>query len=121
MPMNPAYLDLVFANVISPRLGFCYDSGHERYFAPTRDLLADYGDRLSALHLHDNDGAHDTHALPFSGAVDFGRIAAHLSRLDYPGAIALEAQNAGFAHITDPVEFLSVALARAKMIFGKTV
>ncbi len=113
---NPAYLDLVLKSITSERLGFCYDSGHERYFSPGRDLLADYGDRLCALHLHDNDGTHDAHMLPFTGAVDFKRIGAHLTRIGYGGAVALETQNTGFAEMTDPVEFLHLALAYAKMI-----
>ncbi len=46
---------------------------------------------------------------------------AHPARLDYHGAIALEAQNAGFEGVLDPDAFLAIALQRAKMIFRKTV
>lgn len=116
---NPAYVDLVFANVESDRLCFCYDSGHENYFSPARDLLNDYGDRLQALHLHDNNGTEDAHALPFthtpeSGGVHWNRIRERLA--GYQGAVALETLNKGYEQITDPVEFLRLALERAKKI-----
>ena len=111
---NPAYLDLVFEQLRCERLGFCYDSGHEKFYSPERDLLTQYGNRLTAVHLHDNDGTADAHMLPFTGAVDWDRMRNRLA--DYRGAIALETLNSGFAQITDPVEFLLIALERAKRI-----
>ncbi|MCH5287234.1 MAG: sugar phosphate isomerase/epimerase [Christensenellaceae bacterium] len=110
------YIGYVFEHIQSDRLRFCFDSGHERFYSPGVDLLSLYGDRLAALHLHDNNGKEDAHALPFTGAVDWGRIAAALRAADYRGAIALEVLNKGFESIKDPVEFLSVALNRAKAI-----
>ena len=109
-------MDLVFKNIQSERLKFCFDSGHEKYYSPQLDLLALYGDKLAALHLHDNDGTEDTHALPFTGKVDWKKVAARLNAIPYSGAIALETLNQGFEYITDPVEFLKIALDRAKRI-----
>lgn len=113
---NPEYIAHVFDNVDSPRLRFCFDSGHEKFYSPQLDLLAMYGDRLAALHLHDNDGTEDAHALPFAGCVDWRRIAERLREFDYTGAVALETLNQGFEHIKDPVEFLKIALERARRI-----
>lgn len=118
---NPEYVDLVLGQVSSDRLFFCYDSGHENYYAPARDLLADYGDRLIALHLHDNNGTDDAHALPFTctpetGGVNWKRIRDRLSAIPFTGAVALETLNKGYEQITDPVEFLRLALERAKRI-----
>lgn len=114
---NPEYIDHVFRNIRSDRLRFCFDSGHERFYSPERDLLAEYGSRLAALHLHDNDGADDAHMLPFTGIVDWTRVKRRLTECDYQGAIALETLNRGFEHVKDPVEFLGIALERAKEIF----
>lgn len=116
---NPAYVDLVLGKVESDRLFFCWDSGHENYFSPERDLIADYGKRLKALHLHDNNGTDDAHALPFTyapedGGVNWNRI--HDRLVSYEGAVALETLNRGYEYITDPVEFLRLALERAKKI-----
>ena len=113
---NPEYLNFVFRNISSSRLYFCFDSGHERFYSPQLDLLDLYGDRLIALHLHDNNGQEDTHALPFTGDVQWDRIAGKLKKLDYKGAVALETLNGGFEHIESPVAFLQIALERAKKI-----
>lgn len=113
---NPEYIDLVFQNIQSDRLFFCFDSGHENFYSPHLDLLDLYGDKLIALHLHDNNGTDDTHALPFAGTVDWNRIASELEKINYTGAIALETLNKGFEHIEKPVEFLQIALEKAKKI-----
>ena len=113
---NPEYVDLVFRNIQSDRLKFCFDSGHEKYYSPQLDLLKLYGDKLVALHLHDNDGTEDSHALPFTGEVDWMRIANRLKESNYEGAIALETLNRGFEYINDPVAFLRIALDRAKQV-----
>jgi len=115
---NAAYIGFIFEHLHSEKLRFCFDSGHEHFYSPGEDLLAQFGDRLSALHLHDNDGTRDAHMLPFTGSVNWERTAAHLRRLDYRGAIALEALNEGFTEIRDPVEFLRIALRLAKQIMG---
>jgi len=113
---NPAYLDLVFSHLSSPMLRFCYDSGHENYFSPSRDLLAQYGHLLIALHLHDNPGECDLHALPMTGAVNWPRVMLRLRQAGYTGALSLEAQNAGFTHLTDPVAFLQEARRRLQIL-----
>lgn len=103
-------------NISSDRLCFCFDSGHERFYSPERDLMAEYGNRLAALHLHDNDGENDAHMLPFTGKVDWVWVKRRLTECDYRGAVALETLNRGFKHVKDPVEFLGIALERAKAI-----
>lgn len=113
---NPQYIDYVFNEVKSEKLYFCFDSGHEKYYSPQLDLLELYGDKLIALHLHDNDGKDDAHALPFTGVVDWQKISNQLKNLDYQGAIALETLNKGFEHIKDPVAFLTLALQRARAV-----
>jgi len=87
---RPEYIDSLFKNIKSDRLKYCYDSGHENCFTPGYDFLAKYGDKLAALHLHDNDGARDEHLLPFMGNVKWERIMAHLKRLGYKGPLAFE-------------------------------
>ena len=113
---NPEYIDYVFRNIPSNRLKFCFDSGHENFYSPHLDLLNLYGDKLIALHLHDNNGQEDAHALPFTGNVDWNGIASKLEKINYTGAIALETLNKGFEHIENPVEFLKIALDRAKKV-----
>ncbi|MDD4495824.1 MAG: sugar phosphate isomerase/epimerase [Eubacteriales bacterium] len=108
------YLDCIFRNVHSERLGFCFDSGHCNVFTPEHDLLAQYGDKLMALHFHDNDGVDDWHSLPFSGNVLWNDIATKLQKISYSGAIALEVGNKKFEHIEKPDEFLRFAVDSAE-------
>lgn len=71
---NSVYADHVrflLDSIDSPHLGFCWDSGHENAFTPGERYLAAYADRLFAMHLHDNDGVHDLHALPMTGTIDW--------------------------------------------------
>lgn len=112
------YLDCIFQNIHSERLGLCFDSGHCNIFTPEHDLLMQYGDRLMALHLHDNDGADDWHSLPFSGNVCWDDIAIKLKTFSYSGAIALEVGNKKFEHISKPDEFLRLAIDSAVRMRG---
>ena len=87
---RPEYMDSIFESIKSDRLKFCYDSGHENCFTPGSDYLAKYGDKLAAMHLHDNDGTSDQHLFPFTGTVKWERVMAHLKRLGYKGPLSFE-------------------------------
>jgi sugar phosphate isomerase/epimerase len=110
------YLNCIFENIQSNRLGFCFDSGHCNVFTPGQDLLTQYGDRLMAQHLHDNDGVDDWHSLPFSGNIQWNDIAEKLQANKYNSAIALEIGNKKFEHITKPDDFLKLAAESAERI-----
>ena len=112
---KPEYLDFVFGNIKSDKLKFCYDSGHEHCFTPDVDCLAKYGDKLTALHLHDNDGTGDQHLPPFSGTVNWKRIMSYLKKVDYKGPLALEidAQYIDVSRKYTAPEYLSEAMNRA--------
>lgn len=115
---RPEYLSCIFDNIQSKRLGFCFDSGHCNVFTPTHDLLSLYGDKLIALHLHDNNGVDDWHSLPFSGSINWSDIADKLNRFSYNGAIALEVGNVRFENIKEPEEFLLLAVERVERIYN---
>jgi sugar phosphate isomerase/epimerase len=115
---NPEYLDYIFESIKSDRLKFCYDSGHENCFTPNMDFLSKYGDRLIALHLHDNDGFCDQHLFPFKGSVNWRYIMEKLKRLEYKGPLAFELDTQYFDVLKEytPREYLSEAIKRAKML-----
>lgn len=70
----------VLDNIQSDHIGFCFDSGHENAFTHGENYLDSYADRLVAMHLHDNDGVHDQHKLPFDGTVDWNKTVAQLKK-----------------------------------------
>ena len=63
---------------------FCLDTGHVNVFSHLSinrwwDMI---GDRVVALHLHDNDGLSDDHLAPGEGTFDFETLAGKLRGLD---------------------------------------
>ena len=48
------------------------------------------GDRLQALHIHDNDKRLDSHEIPFSMKIDFPPIIKALHDIGYKGEFTLE-------------------------------
>ncbi len=101
-------------------LGLCYDSGHGnifggdfaeidgypgarnpfyRNFDPGGESGLDHlercKDRLVSVHIHDNDGRSDRHDLPFSGTVDWPRLARILAASSYRGCVSLESNMRG--------------------------
>ena len=63
-------------NADGSRLGFCMDSGHLSAFAKTgwQPWLAELSPWLGQLHLHDNDGAGDSHIALGQGMFDFKEL-----------------------------------------------
>lgn len=49
------------------------------------------GKRLSALHVHDNDGVHDCHQLPYTRSLDWDGICTALAKSGYEGDFTFEA------------------------------
>ena len=98
-------------------LGFCFDSSH----ANLKDqfyLLEDHGNRLSALHLSDNDGSADQHRLPFDGKIDFEKkVLPFLTENDVPFTMELIADRKQYP---DEKEFLSSAYQRVTELTEKT-
>jgi sugar phosphate isomerase/epimerase len=90
---KPEYLQFVFSNIQSSKLGFCYDSGHENCYSKGTDLLSAYVDKLMALHLHDNDGTDDQHRIPGEGTINWDNIVRKIKSTRYYGAISLEVTN----------------------------
>lgn len=77
------YNQYLYHRLDSPRLKFCFDSGHANCYTPNEDPLALFGDRLCSMHLHDNCGpqAGDQHLPIGEGTVDFARLFRRLAAL----------------------------------------
>jgi len=108
-------LDPLFERFEADFLGFCFDSGHAN-IAGDLGMLDRYGDRLIALHLHDNHGERDEHALPGEGTVDWAYVADVLRRLNYSKPINLEV-SAGSQPDVPPADFVRLAYERVASIF----
>ena len=59
----------------TPHFGMCYDSSHDYMLHCCRGrILADYGERIKALHLSDNDLHWDKHWIPGEGKIPLGQV-----------------------------------------------
>ncbi|MCW8131332.1 MAG: sugar phosphate isomerase/epimerase [Planctomycetota bacterium] len=87
-------------------LGFTYDSGHAN-MSKQPELLERYGPRLAALHLHDNHGEKDEHAIPGYGTVDWPRIAKAVQAAGYAKPVNFELSQRDAQR--DPADFVREA------------
>jgi sugar phosphate isomerase/epimerase len=79
-------------------LGLCYDAGHGNIGAANGLAhLESLKDRLISVHLHDNDGTADQHRVPFTGTVNWQRLAGIIATSSYRKCVSLESMmlNAG--------------------------
>lgn len=120
-------------NINSPYLGFCYDVGYHYLYKPDYDIMKKYGNRIIAVHLHDNlmeweygyDYTGDMHLLPFDGKINFEKVCKDIAKSPYNGVIMLELHKAfyglplgktSFYDEYSIVEFLKEAVNRAQKI-----
>lgn len=71
----------------------CLDIGHAALVREDPDeFIKKLGNkRLQCLHVHDVDGADDSHTLPFFGVVNWEKVMKALAEIDYKGDLTFEA------------------------------
>lgn len=86
-----AYLDTLSDDCFTGclDLGHCGLCGHEAA-GMIRALGAD---RIGALHIHDNDGLHDSHTIPYNGGMRWADILTALGEIGYRGDFTYEADS----------------------------
>ena len=80
--------------VNDPYLVACLDIGHAEMRGSgsgAANMIRALGNRLQALHIHDNDLINDNHQIPFSMNIDFSEVAKALKDINYDGFLTLEA------------------------------
>ena len=71
--------------------GFCLDVGHLVMLGQDPCYWVEkLGDRLEALHVHDNDGVDDLHILPYLGCVNWDRFIKGLRKIGYSRNFSFE-------------------------------
>jgi len=73
------------------------------------DELETLKERLAVVHLHDNDGARDMHWLPFTGTVDWDRLARLMADSGYAKCVSMESNMHAHQDIRDERTFLARA------------
>ncbi len=71
----------------------CLDIGHAEMRGSGSgavNMINALGHKLQALHIHDNDKLHDSHAMPFTMNIDFEAVVNSLRDIGYQGYFTLE-------------------------------
>ena len=91
---RPEHLYAFLQRVDSPRVGVCFDAGHNHRHMPDLRIAADFSARIKAVHLHDNYGDFDAHNIPGDGTIDWKAVRQELLLSAYTGAWSLEIEHA---------------------------
>lgn len=93
------YIDTLNKEAGEELFGFCLDIGHAH--VTTQNLyqyITTLGNRLKALHIHDNDGTSDSHMIPYTQmdrtgkrlAIKWDKFIQGLKEIGYEGALSFE-------------------------------
>lgn len=86
----------IFKNLQHPRLKICFDTGHRNFLTPNFDILKDYGEYVSVLHIHDNHGKTDEHIVCGEGTInweDFSRSISQFPNIVLSAEVKSNEQN----------------------------
>ena len=101
-----------------PDAMFCYDVGHQYSFGKGIPFMEAFGNKLVAVHIHDNNTEEDEHRLPFDADIDFGPVAMDIADSPYQGAVMLEvvATHTSYYDGVSADEYYSRAMASAQRL-----
>ena len=75
----------------SDNFKMCLDTGHCAVMKESpADALRSCGDIIKIMHVHDNDGSHDSHKFPFDGVIDWEDFGKALSDVNEDVVLSLE-------------------------------
>lgn len=94
----------------------CLDVGHAMLSGggSPAAMVRTLSNRLKLLHVHDNDGHHDRHWIPFDGVINWEEFAKALSEVGYTGNLSLEVKVGG-----DEAETAYAAAYKLKKLIEK--
>jgi len=85
-------LNRIYDDLDNEAFTFCFDVGHSNILGMNvGNEIRALGSRIRCLHIHDNDGIHDNHTLPYYGTVKWDEVAKALADIDYQGTFNYEA------------------------------
>ena len=106
-------------------LGFCYDCGHHNMKVmgetveqrQVRDKMRnELAERLTLVHLQDNDGYSDCHWIPFRGEMDWNDVTGFLKLANYKKPLNLEVSYGNMAKLSPMTELEFVQESHAAAV-----
>jgi len=113
--MNFPVVDKYLSNYHPDFIALCYDSGHGNIEDGAYEWLDKLKNRLISIHIHDNDGEKDLHQIPFSGTVEWEKLARLLAKSSYKKCVSLEVSMRNMK-INDEIEFLAQSFNAAQKL-----
>lgn len=100
---DPLEFNEYIDSVGSENLVACLDLGHcELTGRKAQDCIRAMGQRIQALHVHDNHGSDDGHMMPGYGRLEWDEILKALADIDYKGNFTYEADSFLAPYKDDP-------------------
>lgn len=94
MPVNymEDLFERIFGRYTGDFIGFCLDTGHANMLwrEGMYEVIEKYGERLFAVHIHDNFGVVDSHMIPGDGGIDWPRLMKVLGKTAYQRPLTME-------------------------------
>lgn len=85
------YIDTLNQKAGREVFGLCLDTGHLSLLRKNfRSYIKTVGNRIKALHLHDNDAVSDAHLMPFTGVIDWNYFCNSMKEIGYDGDLSFE-------------------------------
>lgn len=89
-----AYVDALNGIAGEKVFGFCFDVGHSILASrDVRRFMIALGDRITAFHVHDNDGVDDLHLQPYFGKCDWNSFIEGLKAIGFNRTLSFETFN----------------------------
>lgn len=80
----------IFKNISHKNLKICYDIGHVNFLTPDFKICEQFGQYITVLHIHENNGIKDEHKPLTVGGKIFKKLANELAYLDKNVTLAAE-------------------------------
>lgn len=86
-----AWIDRLNEQAGKKCFGLCLDTGHLHLLRKSfRTYVPVLGDRIIALHIHDNDQKRDSHLMPYTGTIYWEDFLNEMKRVGYKGNLSFE-------------------------------
>ncbi len=100
--------------------GLCFDIGHSHLAGRVLQDIEEYGIHFYTAHIHDNNGTHDSHKLPFCGTIPWTEVMKALVKVDYKWGFMMEIKNTEEHPLDALLNKISSAISKLKAISVKT-
>ncbi|MCK5879407.1 MAG: sugar phosphate isomerase/epimerase [Holophagae bacterium] len=94
--------------------GVCFDIGHSHLARRVLKDIEEYGVHFYTTHIHDNDGLHDVHQLPFQGTISWVEVMKAFEKVDYKWGFMLEIKRPESISLEVSLNQINITISKIK-------